>query len=235
MGANPTLAELPALARLVQPPVVAIVLAENDRFAQGYSIVTSFDDISMTCEIVGPGFDASDLTRGQVSPHERIVFWRKHTLLQETGNLPQHLSLPDSGSFDYRELRPSDIVRAVLRGHTIVGQDAYEASRRQRYAKIYAIIQAGLGLAVMAQDIGEDEVGVVDQFLEAHHTRIPHVYRPIGCDMDKLQELYAYLADLDVFYSREVTGNTLSACFLQKHGLVFWDLYGSDKYYSKER
>lgn len=217
MGSNPTLGDLAEMGSLVHPPVIAIVMAENDRFAQSYSVLATFERDELTCEVVGPGFDASDLTRGQISPHERFVLVRKARLYTPT--------LEDGIVADYRELRPSDIL-----SHTICSREQYRESLGHRYAKIYAILQRGLGHAVNGHPITATDRSQVDLFLEARGAALPSAYEPIGRDQSKLTNLYHYLADLDVFQDEYVMGKTLSSSFLRRHGLVFWDLYGSDKY-----
>ncbi|GEM_PF-7026983 len=207
MGANPTMTDLHKMRTLVRPPVIMMVMAANDRFAQGYSIITTFAKQTMTCEIVGPGFDASDLTRGQVNRHESFTFWRK-----------------DVSDDAHRELRPLDVVE-----HTIISQEGYVESLEQRYSKIFAIIEKGLGHAVNGHALNTKETEHVQSFLRRRGApQLPNTYTPIG--FEKLSELYGYLSDLDVFHNSMVTSKTLSASFLLQHGLVFWDLYGSDKY-----
>jgi hypothetical protein len=76
---------------------------------------------------------------------------------------------------------------------------------------------------------------VVDDFLRERGASIPKEYEPIG--YQRLQELYKYIFVLDVFRSYfklsfgiEIENRVLSASFLKKYGLVFWDIYGGDKY-----
>jgi hypothetical protein len=58
-----------------------MLLEPLDPMLNGYNISCIFDGPTATLEIVGPGFDASDLQRGQTEPHESRSFDPK------TGNL----------------------------------------------------------------------------------------------------------------------------------------------------
>src|SRR3990170_6148811 len=70
-GSNPTIEELANMVPIFKPPLIGIVMAENDRFNQMHSVLTLFSKDSLLLEIVGPGFDAADLTRGNPSPQEK--------------------------------------------------------------------------------------------------------------------------------------------------------------------
>lgn len=50
---------------------VCILLEPLDAMRNGYNMNCIFDGASELIEVVGPGFDASDLQRGQTIPHER--------------------------------------------------------------------------------------------------------------------------------------------------------------------
>lgn len=206
MGASPSLEELSTMAELVHPPIVAIVQAEDDRFGQNYSVVTAFLTETMICEILGAGFDAGDLTRGLITPHERIILGRKNIMVDL-----------------HREIHLSDII-----SHTICSAKEYAESLKWRYSKIYSIITTGGGRFVKGKEIIEEQIKEVDKLLEIRHVSLPTAYTPLG--FDKLSELYNYLSDLDVFHHDDVTGKSLAASFSKRWGLIFWDLYGSDKY-----
>lgn len=213
MGANPTMEDLIGMKHLIKPPVVGIILGENDRFKQGPSVLTYFLEETMTCEVVGEGFDAADLTRGHISPHEIFI------LGKTTEDCP------------YPEIRPLHVLL-----HTVVDQAVYDTSRNLRYATISAILKKGLGQKVIpSKTLASHEIREVDSFLSERGAVLPTTYEPLG--YDRLQNLYEHLSRLYTFsdyfekrYNLKIQGRTLSSSFLRKYGLVFWDVYGADKY-----
>jgi hypothetical protein len=57
---------------------------------------------------------------------------------------------------------------------------------------------------------------------------------------ERLNKIYSHLAMLDIFrdyykknFGIEISGKVLSASFLRKYGLVFWDLFDGKKYTSR--
>src|SRR3989344_2284670 len=209
---NPTIAELSQMKDLIRQPVVGIVLAENDRFYQNHSVVTLFDDDRILLEIVGPGFDAADITRGKISPHEIIEINRKK---------PQD---------DDLDLRPIDITY-----HAITNEAEYLESRTHRYGVIYSVLKKGLGKSSESEKMTRASIRQVDDFLNQRGTNIPVAYSPLG--FDQAYQLYSHICRLDTFreyyknfFGINVEKRVLSSSFLEKHGLVFWDLYGADKY-----
>ena len=212
LGSNPTLKELSQMKSFFEPPVIGIIFTENDRFNQNHSVLTYFLDECILCEIVGPGFDAADLTRGNTLPHESLEILRK-----------------DNKTSDV-DLHPSDI-----KNHTIVDSETYLLSRQIRYGIIHSILEKGLGKAVESIELTIPEKSSVEKFLQRRGTEIPTTYQPLG--PERLCKLYKYLVNLDIFrayykdqFQLDVEKKVLSASFLKKYGLVFWDLYGADKY-----
>lgn len=207
---NPTLEEFKEMAPLIAAPVIGLILAENDRFCQRHSVLTRFEKDCVRCEVVGPGFDAADLTRGRVSPHETFV-------IQRTDD--------DFGHIDIEE-------------HRVVDEEVYKQSRVLRYCVIAAILKKGIGKSGSIRNLGPDGSDSVDKFIESRGACIPDTYEPLS--FETLRYLYEYLHPLNVFrdyfrrrFNLEVDNHVLSASFLKKHGLVFWDLYGPNKYHLK--
>jgi len=52
---------------------IVILLKNSSYFDNGYNINVMYDGEKYFLEILGPGFDASDLQRGDLTPHESIV------------------------------------------------------------------------------------------------------------------------------------------------------------------
>lgn len=208
---NPTIAELWQMKDLIKPPIIGIVLAGNDRFNQKHNIVVQFLDDCLNCEVVGPGFDTSDLTRGRISPHEVIEIFRK-----DQSDYTPHLTLSDIKS---REIKTGN----------------YSNSRKIRYRFICSVLERGLGKDLLSDELTLDQVAKVDEFLQQRKTYIPQDYQPL--EFERLQQIYRFVSELDTFreyykknYRIDVRNKVLPASFLTKHGLVFWDLYGADKY-----
>jgi hypothetical protein len=209
---NPSFDELEKIAPKISPPVIGLVLAENDRYKQGHSILALFLEDRILCEIVGHGFDAADITRGNVTPHETIVIIRKDL---------------DRGNED---LTMSDIL-----SHGTITPEDYLNSRELRYGLIYSTINKELGKSVQPKIINLVQKEQVEKFLYGRGASIPEKYQPLG--WEKLSKLYSYLAPLDMYgqYYSEKFGITsgqkvVSASFLINHGLVFWDFYDGRKY-----
>lgn len=207
---NPSPEELKKLSPLIKPPVIGLVLAENDRYQQDHSVLTQFLDDRMRCDTVGPGFDAGDITRGKVTPHETIE------IVHKTPNCNSELSQLD------------------ILSHKITSSEDYQRSRKLRYGGIYSTITSTLGKSVSSQSLGAEETEEVDEFLGKRDAFIPYSYEPLG--WERFAKIYSYLVMLDTFrkyyrdsFGIDVNGKVLSASFLKKYGLVFWDLYGGRK------
>lgn len=208
---NPTIDELRKLSHLVSTPVIAIILAENDRYQQGHSVLTQFLQDRMRLDIVGPGFDAGDITRGKVSPHETFEIIHK----EKDSDL---------------DLSPGNII-----SHHLATQGEYQKSRNFRYGGIYATITSELGKSVSSKNLTYQEKAKVEEFLNQRNSDIPNNYPPLG--YTQLAKIYTYLVQLDTFrqyyavnFGIDVSEKVLSASFLKKYGLVFWDIYSGKKY-----
>lgn len=214
-SSNPTIAQLDEMRENITPPVIGMIMAENDRFAQGHSTLTTFDPNSLTLEVVGPGFDSRDITRGHITPHERIRIRSKRGDWNDTS---------------FQELHPSDILE-----HTIAYEMATEDITIRR-RMIYVTIQRALGrTGGIGRPLTEEDETELDFLLKERGLSLPKQYEPIG--HERLSELYRYLSELDAFaqdyteqYGLSIVGKTLSASFLRRYGLVFWDIYGAEKY-----
>lgn len=201
---HPTLEEVPHLNKWLQGAQVAILMEENDPYQQSYSVLTAFGEDHLTLEVVGPGFEASDLTRGHIIPHEIITIKRK-------------------GPFDdlYRDLVPADIQQ-----RRIISRDAYLHSMELRYRRVYNLEHGRAGLELPADELTMQQHHEVEHLLECHLSpllRHKSEYTPIS--FSKLYELYSYLSELDSFYPEEVRDKVVSASFLRRQGLVFWGIY----------
>jgi hypothetical protein len=201
---SPTLEELQQVQNLLHGTAIAIIMEENDWLQQSYTVLTSFSEDYLVCEVVGPGFEVSDLTRGFITPHERFVFRRKDS---------------DDG---YRDLGPADLYL-----HTIITGESYLQSVELRYSKVYhRYVRPGHTVRIEA--LTEEQKRDVELLLEVHRSPLlNHRVRYIPINWDKLCELYGYISELDVFYPDEFKGKVVAASFLKKQGLIFWGTFGS--------
>lgn len=91
---------------------IVYLLEPFSPFDDLYSCVVAYrPDEPVLLEVVGPGFDASDIKRGDISPHERIL------------------------------LLSSVATRPVVLSRTIVGRDEYVASWTARASKVGGLLR----------------------------------------------------------------------------------------------
>lgn len=208
MAMNLPVEELHSIDSLLHDSFAAILMEENDLLQQRYSVLTAFFEDHLTFEVVGPGFEASDLTRGHVSPHEQIIVKKK-----------------DLFDDRYCDLAPADIMQRV-----VVSCDAYVHSVELRYSKLYHLMRNSLDEVItpgsLSVPLSTRQRRQVEALLEQHHSPLlahKDAYQPIG--FEKLREIYGYISELDMFYPEEVRGKVISASFSKKHGLVFWGIF----------
>ncbi len=205
---NPTLEELRHMDTFLHDSIVGIIMEENDPLQQGYSVLTGFFEDHLVLEVVGPGFEANDLTRGQIFPHERILLKKK-----------------DMFGGGYRDLTPVDIIQ-----HSVVSREAYLHSVELRFNKIYNLMSKRQDQAVQGGSLSEQQKREVESLLEQHHSSLLYrreEYVPIS--FEKLSELYGYISELDLFFPEEVRGKVVAASFLKKQGLVFWGIFSGER------
>lgn len=109
---------------------VCMLLEPLDPLRNGYNVSCLFDIVSASLEIVGPGFDASDLQRGQIIPHER------RSLNTATGELGPPMLCDEDTYFDavddrYRKVWWKFVKReSEPQKWTDPGDPALQAARR---------------------------------------------------------------------------------------------------------
>lgn len=119
--------------------------------------------------------------------------------------------------------------------HHKVDGECYRRSRRLRYGVIYSMLERGWGRSVGVSELEENKLWTVKEFLNERGAEIPWTYH--GLDYFRLQKLYSIIGQLDYFrdYYKGSLGlrfdnRVLSASYLERDGLIFWDVYGADKY-----
>jgi hypothetical protein len=149
-------------------------------FDNSYNINTLFeDDLSIIQEIVGPGFDASDLQRGHMIPHEKIQI---HSLDPRT-----RMPLSQS-SFE-------QIVKRTI----CVNNLSYENSVRQRYAKIAKRLKELGKITFGERGTSEDDlIRLARAYLQTNGHQMllmnEKSYKPIP--IHRLYEVYSYIHNL---------------------------------------
>jgi hypothetical protein len=197
---------------LARDGLLSILLEPASPYSDIYSLTTACDLESgkLDVEVVGPGFDASDVLRSDLVPHERF-----------------EVALGSSGEEASSAFLPKRL--------SIIGREDYRASVSQRLEKIGArlrnasfpddFIRAGLSGVERAALAREAE-----QFLRAtgQTMLLDHAeeYQPIP-----LPVLNAFLKEFQRIFEKVRTQKahwqilSLAASFLPRERLVMWDFF----------
>lgn len=180
---------------------IVILLEPRSPYKDLYSLNAMFtpEDADILLEVVGPGFDASDLKRGDISPHEvirlpRPRFIGAHTLVAE------------------------NITR------TIVDDKSYKSSIKFRLAKIGRIISGEKNLSnKQLETLAREHLQATGQTLLIENEKR---YRPIP--FPYLENIYRLIADLperakDLKIQSEPMVVSMSF-FAPDEALAFWDI-----------
>lgn len=181
-------------------------------FDNSYNINSLFEiNQTMLLEIVGPGFDASDLQRGQISPHETVQIDR--TMIK-TG-------MPSS---------PQDFERSINR-RVLTNRKSYEDNVRQRYIKIAKRL-IGLGNILSSEkELHDNDLVVLAKKYLQDNNHTPLLlnetdYKPIP--IEYLYELCTYIYKLPEKlqpYINQPLPFVISSSYVKKGAkLVFWDI-----------
>lgn len=208
-----TLTEVPATVKeLKQEGMIAVLLEPASPYADQYSLagVTVPEQEKLIIEIVGPGFDASDILRSDVHPHER---WEARLGPIMTG---------------IRSTKPMACHQVNL-----VTQDQYAQSVQERLVKIGARLKNPAFPDSVLKDSPSGSKQLAEEsmvFLKntgqttlLNHAKsyppIPekHVSRFAG-DVRKL------LSGLSA-YGIHLGASSFAASVIPKRGLVFWDFF----------
>ncbi len=205
LSLNIELDRIKELEKLLVPPVIALVLISNNRYTQPHSMLALFEEDEIYCEIVGYGFDTQDITRGQNSPHETIIFKRN---MYESDNV----------------IHSDNIL-----SHEVITQERYLKTVDRKYSKIYTIM--GLEAGTIHSDfkhLNNSEKKLVDDYLHSFGEGdgyLPETYTPIS--YEELSIFYKYVKMLDFKMKRDITNKIFSSGFFKKYGFLSWDIYAS--------
>jgi hypothetical protein len=198
--------------------MLTLLLEPASPYADLYS-VTSVCDLPMgriDVEVVGPGFDASDILRSDTTPHERFEV-----------------------SFDLEAIRSGEAREPKIRRSHLVEQNAYRACAQRRLTKIGArlrnppfpdeVLQAAS--KSFSEQLAQDAV----QYLRrtGNTLLLDHLdeYEPIPRAL--LESFLSQLQRLLLATSQsQVPWRALSvaASFLEDGDLVLWDFFAPDSY-----
>jgi hypothetical protein len=210
------LADVPATAKELQREgMIAVLLEPASPYADRYSLagVTLPDEGKLVIEIVGPGFDASDILRADIAPHER---WEA-ILAMPPGSR-------SAGAISCR------------RTH-VATQGQFEESVQKRLAKIGARLKDAPFLDDVLKKSDPGAPQLVDEakaYLRAtrqttllrHSTRyaaIPEKY--VAAFARDVQKLLSGLSA----YGIHLGPSSFAASVIPKRGLVFWDFFPARK------
>ena len=200
--------ELPKLVReLKRERMLTILLEPKSPFNDQYSFagVTIPESAKIIVEIVGSGFDASDILRGDLPPHER---W-------------------ESVLNDSRSLTPS---RTML-----IGGEEYKASVQRRLAKIGARIVNPAYPDDALKSVGSQELverGTTFLKSSGQMTLLKHAenYVPVPEKLVRIfvNEVEKALRGLSQ-YGIHLGPSSFAASMIPKRGLIFWDFFPARK------
>ncbi|HTU33068.1 MAG TPA: hypothetical protein VMF66_04630 [Candidatus Acidoferrum sp.] len=198
------------VSQLAHDSMLALLLEPARPYSDLYSLgaVCGLHTGVADVEIVGPGFDASDILRGDIAPHERL-----------------ELSLATE----------SDVESSVARNHYIVDPEAYRESVRRRLAKIGASLQGpSLCSDVRKEDtrhLTEEATRYLQQSEQGLLLNHLDRYEPIP------EELFGeFVRELGSLFlatrSARTAWKTLSVAgsFLAGSRLVMWDFFVPNDY-----
>lgn len=163
-------------------------------------------------EVVGHGFDASDILRGDITPHERFELW-----------------------FDEGTLRPGNATGFHIKRTFLIGRERYQDSVQRRLTKIGArlrnpsfpddLIGANASVASL-QELAEEAVRYLRS--QGQTTLLDHVdeYEPIPTGL-----LDTFLNQFGNLFQRVRTRGlnwqtlAIASSFVSPERLVLWDFF----------
>lgn len=214
-GYTAALRDLGALVQgLEREGLIAILLEPASPHSDIFSL-TSIGDVEngkIDIEVVGPGFDASDILRADITPHERFEIRFDNT----------------SGSTWNREKV------AISRTH-LVDRDGYRTSVQRRLAKIGArlrnpsfpdeLMDAGVSPSALG-NLAQEAITFLRE--SGQMTLLDHseIYEPLppklfDTFLGELLRLYKAVAESNIPWKTF----SLASSFLSKDRLVIWDFF----------
>lgn len=174
---------------------------ELGRYDQIYSMNLHFTEENLKFEIVGQGFDGSDLNRGDISPHQVI-------------SLPLDLDIEDFSPWDYR--------RGQV--YTCVEAD-YQKSKEQRLNKI----GSGLTEGAAINDAGGGTIERAIEYLRNRGKNLlltdNEKYRPISYEALLKILKQSYHLPLEIAALNLDASDMIASCSIYPTGKIrYWDI-----------
>jgi hypothetical protein len=193
---------------------IAVLLEPASPYADQYSLagVTIPEERKLMIEIVGPGFDASDILRGDLDPHER---WE--VVLEPTG--------------------PQAKIREPLLFHRVylTPGEQYRETVKRRLAKIGARIENPPfpDAALKSADPAQLVKGAIAFLKSTRQTTLlkhaedysPIPKRHVASFATDVRMLLAGLSG----YGIHLGSSSFAASLIPKRGLIFWDFFPARK------
>ena len=196
--------------------MLALLLEPASPYRDQYSFagVTIPDQDKLVIEVVGPGFDASDILRSDLSPHER---WEV--------------------KIDFTARTPSSNVIVSLNQIALVTQENYEESVQLRLAKIGSRLTSP---AFPDSDLRDDKARLAELIQKGtsflRDTRetllLKHVDAYIPVPMKHIvgfaRNVQKLLSGLSA-YGIHMGPSSFAASVIPTRGLTFWDFFPAKK------
>lgn len=188
---------------------LVMLLEPFSPYDNNFNINILYDRDNIIFEILGPGFDASDLQRGDISPHEIFEFI-------------------NNDEYD-KKMRPTV--------HHIISTHDYQCTVKQRYIKIgKRLIDLGL---LSQGDNDSHIIKITKDYLSENNfnllLRNEKYYTKIS--MNTIRDIYDYIYNLDIkiklYYNNICFPFVVSLSMLNKtKKLNFWDIVFADTKYT---
>jgi hypothetical protein len=196
--------------------MIAVLLEPASPYQDQYSLVgvTITDEARLIVEIVGPGFDASDILRGDLGPHER---WE--------------VVLGSSSD------RSASSNRMLLRRTYLATTQEYTNTVTERLCKVGARIEnpAFPDTVLRSEDtdcakLAEDAVVFLKKTRQLTLLKHARSYSPIPEKQVKIfaKNIVKLLLGLSS-YGIHLGPSSFAASVMPKRGLVFWDFFPARK------
>jgi len=198
---------------LRQEGFIAVLLEPASPYSDEYSLagVTIPGQHKLVIEVVGPGFDASDILRSDVQAHERWEF----SLESVTGG-------QSPTNFQARQI-------------SLIATEQYQATVQQRLAKIGARIRNPAFPDEVQAHANKDElVAAATRFLRTSGQTVllkhSDSYRPIPeRHLSSFSRFIAQLLSGLADYGIHLGSSSFAASVIAKRGIVFWDFFPAKK------
>lgn len=211
------LSQVPATVReLKREKRIAVLLEPASPYVDLYSLagITNPEQRKIIVEVVGPGFDASDILRGDIPAHERWELGLTSTPLgRGPGSMERAERIHLTTSEQYEE---SVQARLAKIGARIENPAFPDVVMKARGADITLLREAGIGFLKTAHQTA---------LLKNAKSYVPIPQKHLMSFARYVQSLLSGLAA----YGIHLGPTSFAASVLPKRGLIFWDFFPANK------